>query len=235
MSQQFLFAPKAPPVADLVDLRNCDVAELLPMKGDLCIADPPWSYVQKIGESRATNHYKTLPMSQIVEHLAEIDCPRMVVWLTWPIMAADWPERLPNWGRPVTGGAWTKSSQRDSGHYGQGYHWAGCSEPLLVYTRSGGHNSRELLRNAWIDGRKCDHGAAWVEPPGKHSVKPIDWMVQMVRRWCPAGGRVVDPYAGLGSVAEAVLRAGDGRSYLGAEVDAKRHGDALGILAQVRL
>ncbi len=108
----------------------------------------------------------------------------------------------------------------DVGHYGQGYHWAGCSEPVLVYTRSAGHNSRAGLRNAWV------------QEPGKHSAKPIQWMKQWIERWCPPGGRVVDPYAGLGTVAEAVMEAGEGRTYLGAEISEKRHSDALGLLAQ---
>ena len=220
MSQPSLFAAVAPPPLERIDLRCCDVAELLPLEGDLCVADPPWSYVQRIGESRATNHYTTIPISKIVAHLEQIRCPRMAVWLTWPILASDWPIELPGWGRPVTGGAWSKCHPGDVGHYGQGYHWAGSSEPVLVYTRGAGYNSRSKLRNAWV------------EPPGSHSVKPIGWMTQWIQRWCPPGGRVVDPYAGLGSVAEAVLEAGEDRRYLGAEIDSKRHGDALGLLAQ---
>ena len=220
--QPSLLAPVGAPTQDLIDLRRCDVAELLPLEGDLCIADPPWSYVQKIGESRATNHYQTIPVSAIVAHLEQAQAPRMAVWLTWPILASDWPAKLPGWGRPVTGGSWSKSFPGDVGHYGQGYHWAGCSEPVLVYSRGGGHNSRGPLRNSWV------------QEPGTHSVKPVGWMKQWIQRWCPPGGRVVDPYAGLGSVAEAVLEAGEGRSYLGCEIDEKRHGQALALLAQWR-
>ena len=75
---------------------------------------------------------------------------------------------------------------------------------------------------------------AWYSPPTEHSRKPVEWMAQMIRRWCPPGGRVVEPYAGLGAVAEAVLEAGEGRSYLGAEIDPERHLGALSLLGQWR-
>lgn len=215
-------APIAPARAG-IDIRHCSVADLLPLTGDLAIVDAPWKYEQRAGESAADDHYEGLPIPTIVDHLSQIDTPRLVVWITWPILAADWPERLPTWGRPVTGGAWFKSAPDDMGHYGQGYHWAGCSEPVLVYTRSTAYNDRSApLRNAWH------------EAPGAHSRKPVEWQAQMIRRWCPPGGRVVDPYVGLASSAEALLYAGRGRTFLGAEIDAGRHRDAMGLIAQWR-
>jgi len=59
-------------------------------------------------------------------------------------------------------------------------------------------------------------------------------MAQWIRRWVPAGGLVVDPYAGLGAVAEAVILAGGGRRYIGTEIDPERHAAAMGLIAQVR-
>ncbi len=220
-AQESLFAPPSPPKHERIDLRCCNVEELLPLEGDLCIADPPWLYSLNCGESLPSDHYEGLPIATICAHLAQIRAPRLVCWMTWPVLASDWPEKLDEWGRWTTGGSWHKSAEGDGGHYGQGYHWAGCSEPVLIYTKPKAHNSRAKLRNAWYS------------PPGKHSRKPVEWMAQMIRRWCPPGGRVVDPYAGLGAVAEAVLVAGEGRTYLGAEIDPKRHADALGLLAQV--
>lgn len=222
MNQGLLFAPKAPPAIEGIDLRCCDAAELLPMEGDLAIADPPWKYARRDGESAAQDHYIGLEIAEIVDHVRRIECPRMAVWITWPMLAGEWPLDLPGWGRPVTGGSWVKSMPGDTGHYGQGYHWSGCSEAVLIYTREAGHNSRALLRNAWV------------EEPGEHSVKPAQWMAQWIRRWCPPGGRVVEPYAGRGSGAMAVLEAGEGRTYLGAEIDEERHRGAMGLLAQWR-
>ncbi len=218
-----LFAdPTPPPLPARIDLRCADCTDV-ELVGDLAVADPPWAYREAHGESSADDHYAGLPVEAIVEHLRAIDAPRLALWITWPILAADWPAELPKWGRPVTGGVWVKSAKDDAGHYGQGYHWAGCSEAVLVYTRGGAFTDRAMpLRNAWI------------EAPGLHSRKPVGWQRQWVRRWCPPGGRVVEAYAGLGSTAEAVLTAGDAYAYRGAEVDVERHRQALGLLAQVR-
>jgi DNA modification methylase len=51
----------------------------------------------------------------------------------------------------------------------------------------------------------------------------------MVRGWCPEDGRVLDLYAGLGSVARACAL--EGRAYVGAEIDPERHARALERLA----
>lgn len=221
-SQPPLLAPTKPPTHDLIDLRLCSVDDLLPMEGDLAIVDAPWRYERRDGASGAEDHYGGLPVPEIAAHVAQLKAPRMAMWHTWPILLAEWPWEAPGWGRPTTGGAWLKSDPDDAGHYDQGYHWAGCSEPVLVYTREPGHNSRSKLRNAWHS------------PPGLHSRKPVAWMAQWIRRWCPPGGRVIDPYAGLGAVAEAVLVAGEDRTYLGAEIDPERHAGALSLLAQWR-
>lgn len=196
------------------------------MEGDLAVADSPWTYDQRFGASGADDHYGGLPIPTILEHIEALQAPRLALWITFPLMG-EWPKTLPGWGEPVTGGSWHKSLEGDEGHYGQGYHWAGCSELVLVYTRK-------------LKGRKLytDRGAklrnAWTSPPGDHSRKPVGWMEQWMARWVPPGGRVIEPYAGLGATAEAVLRSGVGRTYLGAEIDPERHAGALGLLAQVR-
>ena len=223
MTQPNLFSIPEPPKMDGIDLRCCNVTDLLPMKGDLCIADPPWLYERATVRGNAADQYGGLPVADIVAHLAQIDAPRLALWITWPILTADWPESPDGWGRPKTGGSWLKSGPADTGHFGVGYHWAGCSEPVLIYGKPKAYTDRGVaVRNAWH------------EPSGLHSRKPVEWMAQWIRKWCPPGGRVVDPYAGLGAVAEAVMVAGEGRTYLGAELDPVRHREALGLLAQRR-
>jgi hypothetical protein len=243
--QPLLFVPPKPP--DLrdrgIDLRCCscdDPAFVEEAAGArLLITDPPWSFVQKLGRSRAENHYRCLSHTTIVRQMNALRCGRMAMWLTGPTEAAfdaaveaarqrdEW-----RWGRHTTSGAWVKSGdgavswdeeENDEGHYGLGHVWAGCSEPVRIYT---------IASHAVVH-RDSPLRNAWIEPPRKHSQKPVLWMVQWILRWTEPGDLVVDPYAGLGSVAEAVLRAG-GRRYLGAEIDPTRHGDALALLAQVR-
>lgn len=228
MTQPALLAPTRPPTHTGIDLRCCDTAEMLASLPDGCadlvVADPPWDYVQHHGATRADNHYGCLRIQAIAAHLIEAHRVgrRLALWVTAPLLG-EWMEAATPWGAPVTAGAWVKSGEGDAGHYGQGYHWAGCSELVLVYTGHGCSTDRtEPLRNAWV------------EPPREHSRKPTVWQSQWVSRWVPPGGLVVDLYAGLGSVAEAVLLAGQGRRYIGAEIDPERHSHALGLIAQVR-
>ena len=187
---------------------------------DLVIADPPWSYRERHASTTPADHYSVTTIANIAAMLAGLRAPRMALWMTWPILG-EWMRATHDMGRSwrwrdcKTGGAWVKSRPGDAGHYGPGYHWAGCSEPVLIYSRGGGHNTRGKLRNAWIEART------------QHSAKPIDWQAAMIRRWVPPGGLVVDPFAGLGSVAIATLRAGDGRRYHGCEADPDRHAEAM--------
>lgn len=228
--QPMLFECSAPPEPPPgIDLRCCDVEDVLAeieangSRVALAVADPPWLYDQSFGESRADDHYDVLTIEQIISHLERCAAlsPRLALWHVWPVLMADWPSSLPGWGRPKTGGAWSKSGPAGSGHYGQGYHWAGCSEPVLVYTKKGACTDRsQKLRNSWV------------EPPAPHSRKPVGWMRQWLRRWTRPGDTVLDLYAGLGSVAEACFL--EDRLYIGAEIDAGRHAEALSLLARAR-
>lgn len=230
MIQPALFASPRPP--DLrsrgIDLRCCDTAEMMASLdegcADLVICDPPWSYVQEHGETGAGSHYDCLPMSAIAAHVSQAYrlAPLMAFWVTFPLLG-EWMAQETPWGAPVTGGSWHKSGPNDSGHYGQGYWMSGCAELFLLYKHGKPNCDRAAaLRNAWH------------EPPGLHSRKPARWQAQMIKRWVPPGGLVVDVYGGLASVAEAVLLAGEGRRYVGAEINPQRHADALALLAQVR-
>ena len=216
-----LLTPRSPPVAEGIDLRCCSCADpewLEAAQGAaICVADPPWMYDRQVGAGVAAEHYGGLPVPTIVEHLQAIGAPCLVVWCTWPLLG-EWVQHHGPLGTLKTGGAWSKSEGR-SGHYGPGHWWAGCSEPVLVYGRAETDRAQPL-RNAWL------------EPPAQHSRKPVLWMRAWLRRWTRPGDLVVDPYAGLGSVAEACLL--EGRRYLGAEIDPERHAAALSLLAQAR-
>lgn len=226
MNQPSLLSPVTPPTRDGIDLRCCDVADMLVSLTEipaLIIVDAPWDYVQKIGATRADNHYECLRQPGIAAHMrlaAKTGAPRCAFWITGP-QVGEWNEQDHGWGRVVTTGAWVKSDPDDSGHYGQGYHWAGCSELVYVYTQGSAYTDRsQPLRNAWH----------W--PPGEHSEKPVGWQRQWLRRWTKPGDLVVGMYAGRGSDARACLL--EGRRYCGAEINPERHAAALALLAQVR-
>ena len=219
-----LLATKAPPIPEGIDLHLGSCEDLLPMEGDLAVADSPWTYDQRFGTSGADDHYGGLPIPKILEHIAELRAPRLALWITFPLVG-EWPKALPGWGEPISGGSWHKSMAGDEGHYGQGFHWAGCSELVLIYTRK--LADRKLYTDRGVKLRN-----AHTSPPNQHSRKPVAWMMQWMERWCPPGGKVIEPYAGLGATAEAAYRTG--RLYRGAELNEERHGAALSLIAQAR-
>lgn len=200
---------------------------------DLAVVDPPWAYTGTPGAGVKTvgEHYPTLPIETIRDHLAATHrlAKRLAVWhvgpwvAPWMAVADTQPRAAWPWGPMVSMGGWHKAGESNDQHVGIGVHWAGCLEPVLLYTRPGAYTDRsEFMRNSWS------------EPPGVHSRKPVPWMIQWMRRWVPPGGRVLCVYTGLGSVEEAVLRAGGGRTVLGIEIDPARRAQALALLAQVR-
>ena len=210
-NERSLFPPR--PLPRLVDLRRCDVADLLPtVRGaSLIHADPPWVYKNAGTRGNAADEYALLDMPGIVEHLAAArasaarDC-RLVVWCTWP-MVGEWFERTAGWtwGRPVTGGSWHKE-----GAPGVGFHWRGNSELVLVYRVGRPRTAkREMLLNAHSSRR------------GRHSEKPAPWLAAMLRRWTEPGDLVLDLYAGMAPMAHACHA--EGRRYVGAEIDADRY------------
>lgn len=222
--------------SELIDLRLGDCEDAM-IRGDLAIVDPPWLYRQSFGEGTAADHYLGLPVKTIERHLARIRAPRMAMWITHPVSATDWPASIRGWGRPVTGGCWYKTADDNTGHYGQGFHWAGCCELVSVYTRQVRAHPITTHPPAMV-GLYTDRGvplrSSHISPPGDHSFKPVSWMATWIRRWVPPGGTVVDPYCGLGSVAHAVLQAGGNRRYRGWEINPKRHAQAMALLGNWR-
>ena len=231
--QLALLSPAAPPVPDWCDLRCCGVAELLAdlaTKGERpCViwSDSPWSYSAGIpGHGRMGEHYDGLSVAQIAEHHAAVydvagdDC-YLAMWATWPFIRQALLEVAGPW-EFLSGGCWAKTGQ-----VGTGYHWRSQSEPLLLHRKGKPRPWRmaPVLRGAHIEHREWNGDV-------RHSEKPVEWMADCVAAWCPPGGLVLDLYAGLGSVARAVRRAGEGRRYVGAEIDPERHAGALALLAQ---
>ena len=223
-----LIRARVPELPAEVDLLRADVSDVLaqvePGSVDLVVADPPWdAYRERPGVAAPDGVYGLLTERQIGDHLAaavELLRPggRLALWACWPLVVEALGGKLPPWLRVPglvwkSGGAWSKSGSAP----GVGYHWRGKSEPVLLGVREGGAagRARVVLRSGYTS------------TPKEHSRKPVAWMADWVRAWVPPGGLVVDLYAGLGSVAEAVVEAGEGRRYVGAEVDVERHAAAL--------
>jgi hypothetical protein len=230
MRQLHLVVAPPPPVPAVVDLELLDAGEMLqgvpPRSADLVIADPPWStYRERPGGRDGVSPaevYPVLSEAEIGVHLAaavQVLRPggRLALWTCWPLLveALQAPAgELPPWLEIPgllwrTGGAWSKG-----GAPGVGFHWRGHSEPVLVGVTRG------------TCGRHSD--------PDGHSRKPAAWMAEWVAAWVPPGGLVVDLYAGTGSAVEAVLLAGEGRRYIGAEIDPERHAGALARASRCR-
>ena len=230
MTQLGLLRPKAPELPTTIDLRCVDVGRVLeslePGTVDLVVADPPWDLYNHPGYDAPGDRYGLLTAAAIGEHLrrgVELLRPggRLALWTCWPLLVeAIGGGSLPPWLeipklRWATGGAWTKLGRPTCG-----YHWRSGSEPVLIGVRRDGAAGRafEIVQS----------GAATV--PEQHSRKPAGWMADWCRAWVPRGGLVLDLYAGLGSVAEAVVRAGEARRYIGAEIDPDRHATALAMV-----
>jgi hypothetical protein len=219
--------PIAPRI-DGIDLRCCSIEDILggdALGATLVVADPPWIYENVAGDSDPEDRYSCLSIEQIGAHLQvstrHAPNARLALWLTWPILAQEWDvaqsplRRIAGW-QCISGGAWEKTE-----HQGVGHHWLGRSEPVLLYRRGSPPTNRV-----------ADLGNAHASHPGEHSVKPITWMREWIRRWTEPGDLVLDLYAGLGSVAIAAML--EGRRYVGAEINPERHARAMDRLRRAR-
>ena len=236
MIQVPMFHVATPPPPASIDLRCCDVVEMLADARDarLIVADPPWQYSEAPGVANpeVNGIYGGLPDSVIAEHLDRAydgggKACRLAVWYTWP-KDAEWAaagRAGKRWGPVKSGGAWVKQAPTADGkarrtQAGVGYHWWGQSEPVALFVRGACGRPNEWISNGHV------------APPSDHSEKPIEWLRAWVRAWTDPGDLVVCMYSGLAPMARACLI--EGRRYLGAEIDPARHAEALARLAQVR-
>ena len=227
MTQLSLIKATSPEIPACIDLRLADVADVLEdvARGtvDLVVADPPWGhYSLGFGNTLPHDVYQCISEDMIGQHLQQAVYRlraggRLALGTCWPLLVEALHDDLPAWLKLdrlqwKTGGAWSKD-----GPPSNGYHWRGHSEPVIVGVRRGGSagRARVVLRSGYTS------------RPEEHSRKPVPWIADWVRAWVPPGGLVLDLYAGLGSVAEAVAAAGEGRRYIGAEVDEDRHRAAM--------
>lgn len=217
-------AAAAAPDSTGIDLRCCDVSEILAeVTGAALIhSDSPWSY-NNSQNGAAHNHYETLTVEQIIaHHNAAFDCALdhsyMLVWNLGPLLE-EWFEKVAKakaagewrW-RYLSKGAWGKREDNDD-RKGTGYHWRGDSEDVLLYAKG--------KPNPFWD--NCSNSSPCRRT--KHSEKPLPWLRDLVRTFAPKGGLVVDLYAGLAPLARACRS--EGRRYIGAELDPGRHREAL--------
>lgn len=204
----------------------------------LSLVDPPWDrFSQRPGVAAPDESYIVQPLEIIAAHLAliaEASLPdaRMAVWHSGALLAEAirevtrgtplgkrWAPVLdpPGW-ELTTSGAWVKPTPEP----GVGYHWRGHAEAVLVYVR--GTPGRV---------RAADLRSGYASPPGAHSAKPEEWTEQWIRYWSQPGDLILVPYVGLGGDVRAALRVGE-RRVIGAELDAKRHAEAIGWIANGR-
>lgn len=84
--------PYAPSAPKGIDLRCCDVTEILKVRGArLIMADPPWRYAREAGVANPEEQgiYAALTEAEISQHLDlayESGAPNalLAVWYTWP-------------------------------------------------------------------------------------------------------------------------------------------------------
>ena len=217
-AQLALLTASEAPAAPGIDLRCCDVAEVLAeVRGAALVhADPPWTYDNPAVQGNASDNYALLTQEGIASHLsAAYACAApdayLLCWVTWPKLAKwlDASRGMP-W-RYVSGGAWIKEHAPPGGP-GVGFHWRGVSEAVLLYVK-GSPDPAAVVYN----GRSS--------PRLAHSEKPSAWLSDLVGAFCPPGDLVLDLYAGLAPMARACLATG--RRYVGAEIDPARHAAAM--------
>ena len=237
MTQIPLLTVKAPAKPAGIDLRCCSVDALLDDINEnarLVFCDPPWSYKNNGDKTRsAASHYPCLTMGEIIEHVRRsYDCAEsnayLILWATFPLLS-EWISKATEdrimW-RYVTGGAWAKT-----GAPGSGYHWRGNAEPILIYRKGKPKPvNTKLLRSVHVTEQHRGRGNRSGEALS-HSEKPISYQQNMVEVWSNPGDLILDVYAGLCSVGRAVLRAGENRRYVGAEIDPDRYRQAVDRLA----
>jgi N6-adenosine-specific RNA methylase IME4 len=203
---------------DAPDLDDEDLTVHGPV--ELFIADGPWHYDNK-GNGAADNHYPTMDTLDIVEDFiaayeAAAQNAYLITWCTGPMVfefmdhvsckGNGWPWEY------CTMGVWGKP-----GRIGVGTHVRGDSEVYFIWTKG----KPRPYDNAFSS--RYD-----AIPRSEHSEKPVELLEAMVETFSPEGAVVGDLYAGRAPLARACLT--KGRRYIGAELDQRRHNEALAAL-----
>lgn len=219
-----ILASAGPPVKlDGVEIRLGVVADVLPTLdrefAHLVTCDPPWRYSAS-GNGAAKAHYGTMDTADIVADIAaSFDLAKpaayLLVWATHAF-EEEWHEHVlaakaaGSWRWTFcTGGSWGKPG------IGVGTHARGASELWHLYTK-GRARPFAMLRNHY-DSEVTEH-----------SGKPLPYVADMLRAYCPGGGQVLTLYAGHAPEARAALASS--RRCLAIEADPKRHAEAVALL-----
>jgi len=231
MEQLTLVPDAIPPAVAGVDLRCCDVMNLVTdpeLQGAASIihADFPWVY-RNSQNGAAAKHYDGDSVAMAIEHLdaawdLAAENSYLVMWLTCPFERDWFFHEIPathsgrwRW-RYLSGGGWGKRVDEERERKGAGYHMRGDMERVLLYAKGKPKPFFSYLSN-WT---------ATQRP--KHSEKPVSWLREVCYTLVPPDGLIIDFYAGRGSMARAAWS--EHRRYIGAELDDKRHKDGMGAL-----
>lgn len=118
----------------IVDIFNTD------KKYSIIYADPPWSYKDKRCSGNCENHYKTMPLKDIltlpIGKIADKDCA-LFLWGTYP-MLQEALKAIEAWGftYKTIGFQWIKQNRSGNGYFfGLGRWTRGNTELCLIATK----------------------------------------------------------------------------------------------------
>ena len=212
-----------------VEIRCCTNAELLATLPDgalaFAMADPNWQYRNK-QNGAASKHYDGSEYDAIIADMDAIydkcaeDC-YMLMWCTFPI-EREWhiATHLAGDGfrwEHIGGGGWGKRVSDDE-LMGSGYHQRGDAELYLLYKKGNPRPFNSYHSNWHASTRTA------------HSEKPVRWLREALKAWCPEGGLAGEFWGGLAPLARACML--EGRRCVTAEMDPARHGEASAALVE---
>jgi hypothetical protein len=245
-----LFVASTPPTIDGIDLRCCDVREMLSTVtgARLVISDGPWDYTNTGTVDRGFNgcaagQYECPSMSDIVDALdASFDCAAddayHLAWTTWPmlfeLMGEIHQQKSAFRWTYKTGGSWHKT-----GGLGVGFHLRGDSEPFLLFVKGKPHpytihipHPADALDGAKKRKQVSAVSNAYASRRSAHSEKPVPFLIEVIKGLTDPNDLILSVYSGLCPEARACKATS--RRMIGAEIDPVRHQTALGLLAGYR-
>jgi N6-adenosine-specific RNA methylase IME4 len=140
------------------------------MKFRTILADPPWRYpiYNPASSSSAPEHHyatmTTLAMEALPVASIAADDSTLLLWCTWP-MLQDGLRLVNAWGfEYVSGLPWIKRDNAGKPRFGNGKHFRGCSEMILIGKRGVGSRRMNIKVPVGIIEAKR----------GRHSEKPAE-------------------------------------------------------------